>query len=319
MKLFDSKWKIIFLATLGLLVVFSGVGLGASESIPLFVKIGSVTDTSGGPGEYLNAFYIWSIGVAAALAMLMIVIGGVQYTLSAGSIGSKDAAKKRITSAVLGLLILLSITLILTTINPKLLRLDPGDQAELEEARRIAVETRLAPFLKTIANFSSTGFDPLSAEQSKKVSQALVGIEGLVASGDAQKSVLLGAIETVNKTFKNRLEKGAYQAWLTFAVKQLSPSDLASLKSMGVSLGTPEEKDNTLYVINAAYYWRLVYGLEEGAHYASLMSEIEKLSSWADNDYLESKAGLAPLDKNAIKDLLTEYGHYKLPDSFFGF
>ena len=133
MNLLKMKWKIILLSVLGLLVAFSSIAL-AADPIKLFVTIGEIDEAGGNPGAYLNQFYTWSIGLAAALAMVMIVIGGVQYTLAAGSIGSKDAAKKRITSAIFGLLILLSITLILTAINPNLLNLELGSDDALREA-----------------------------------------------------------------------------------------------------------------------------------------------------------------------------------------
>jgi hypothetical protein len=61
--------------------------------------------------------------VAASLAVLMIVIGGVQYIMS-DSVTSKPAAKERMISAMVGLFLLIIIALILETINPNLLNLD---------------------------------------------------------------------------------------------------------------------------------------------------------------------------------------------------
>ncbi len=68
---------------------------------------------------YINALYILSISVAAFLAVVRIILAGVQYMLS-DVVTDKGAAKKQIQGALLGLLIVLGAVLILETINPKL-------------------------------------------------------------------------------------------------------------------------------------------------------------------------------------------------------
>ena len=73
-------------------------------------------------GEYLNVMIDIFIGIAAVLAMLMIVIGGIEYMTSELA-SSKESGKSKITQAVLGLLLVLGAWLILNTLNPKLLSL----------------------------------------------------------------------------------------------------------------------------------------------------------------------------------------------------
>lgn len=76
----------------------------------------------GGAGlaSYLNLIIRLVIGIAAVLAVIMIVWGGIEY-MSSELIGNKEAGKDRISHAVLGLLLALGAWVILSTINPKLL------------------------------------------------------------------------------------------------------------------------------------------------------------------------------------------------------
>jgi hypothetical protein len=50
----------------------------------------------------------------------MLVVGGLQYVLAAGNLGTTEAAKQRMTSAILGVALLLGISLILRFLDPKL-------------------------------------------------------------------------------------------------------------------------------------------------------------------------------------------------------
>lgn len=71
-------------------------------------------------GTYLNVVIKVVIGFAAVLAMIMIVMGGIEY-MTAELVSGKEEGRERITHAVLGLLLALSAYLILNTINPQLL------------------------------------------------------------------------------------------------------------------------------------------------------------------------------------------------------
>ncbi|MEI7777176.1 MAG: pilin [bacterium] len=72
---------------------------------------------------YLQHLFEIGIGVAAGLAVIMIVIGGIEY-MSTDAIGGKEEGKDRITSALWGLLLALVAWLILNTINPALLNMN---------------------------------------------------------------------------------------------------------------------------------------------------------------------------------------------------
>ena len=71
-------------------------------------------------GNYLNIMIKIIIGIAAVLAMIMIVMGGIEY-MTSDLISSKEAGKDTIKNAILGLLLALGAFLILNTINPQLL------------------------------------------------------------------------------------------------------------------------------------------------------------------------------------------------------
>ncbi|HUV81124.1 MAG TPA: hypothetical protein VMW21_01215 [Patescibacteria group bacterium] len=77
------------------------------------------TVTTGLP-EYVS--YVFNLGIVIAILILFgsLVYGGVLYLISTGQVARLTAAKERISAAFLGIIILLSSYIILTTINPEL-------------------------------------------------------------------------------------------------------------------------------------------------------------------------------------------------------
>lgn len=75
---------------------------------------------------YLNIMINLIIGICAVLAMIMIVMGGIQY-MTSELVSSKQAAKESITNAILGLLLALGAFALLNTINPNLLDIGLGN------------------------------------------------------------------------------------------------------------------------------------------------------------------------------------------------
>lgn len=70
---------------------------------------------------YINWLYVFSISVAALLAVVKIIIAGFKYVTS-DVISNKSDAKNDIKGALLGLLIILGAYVILSTINPNLVK-----------------------------------------------------------------------------------------------------------------------------------------------------------------------------------------------------
>ena len=74
-------------------------------------------------GLYLNMAITIFIGICAILAVIMIVVGGLEY-MTSELVSSKESGKSKITQAILGLLLALSAWIILNQINPELLTAD---------------------------------------------------------------------------------------------------------------------------------------------------------------------------------------------------
>jgi len=106
-----------------LLVFLSASTTSAQEFIELagipYVSTGKIDSL----GDYVDALYKASISIAAFLAVVKIIFAGVKYMLS-DIVPTKEAAKKDIWGALIGLLIVVGAVLILNTINPQLSNLD---------------------------------------------------------------------------------------------------------------------------------------------------------------------------------------------------
>jgi hypothetical protein len=99
----------------------TGKDINFVEKYTLLAPIGDFTEIETNDiGKYFNRFFLLAIGLAGALAVVMIIIGGVEW-MGSESVFGKTEGKKRITSAVLGLLIALGSYALLNTINPDLL------------------------------------------------------------------------------------------------------------------------------------------------------------------------------------------------------
>lgn len=82
---------------------------------------GGAATSNIGSTSYYTLVYRNALVLTVALAVLMIVIGGIQYSASSINPAMKSEAKTRIFSALGGLLLALFSWLILQTINPNLL------------------------------------------------------------------------------------------------------------------------------------------------------------------------------------------------------
>ena len=91
--------------------------------IPLLTQAGDASFSG-----YINFLYSLSIGIAALLAVIKIIVAGVKYMFS-DVITNKSAAKGEIKGALLGLLLILGAYLILNTINPQLVNGTPSFKA----------------------------------------------------------------------------------------------------------------------------------------------------------------------------------------------
>ncbi len=113
-----KNFLIIFSLTLLLLptFIFAYQGYQPLVGIP---NVNPNTDFD----KYINALYALSISIAALLAVIKIIIAGVKWMMT-DVVPAKGEAKKDIQGALIGLLVVLAAVLILTVINPNLLKVD---------------------------------------------------------------------------------------------------------------------------------------------------------------------------------------------------
>jgi hypothetical protein len=70
--------------------------------------------------KYLNDMFRLGIAIAIALAVIMIIVGGIQY-MSTDAIGKMNEGKKSIQAALTGLLVALAAYMIIKTLDPNML------------------------------------------------------------------------------------------------------------------------------------------------------------------------------------------------------
>ena len=121
-----ALYKTLRLAALSsplfLLGAHTALAAATDEFVPL-APIPGVIEQGFGFQQFLSGAFTLGVIVAAFLAVIMIVIGGLEYMMSE-AVTSKEDAKDRITSAILGLLLILFSYILLATINPDILTLD---------------------------------------------------------------------------------------------------------------------------------------------------------------------------------------------------
>lgn len=111
---------------------------GASDKLSTV----TCTDTCEIPwiSEYFFSVYTYLLGIAAIIAVVILMAAGLLWIVSGGDATKVGKAKTMITGSITGLLLLVSITTLLTYINPDLIklgsvsinnidRLEPGNEA----------------------------------------------------------------------------------------------------------------------------------------------------------------------------------------------
>lgn len=84
-----------------------------------------VVANSAGLASFFNNLYKYLIGLAAVLAVIMIIWGGLEISTK-DSVSKKQNGRERITQAILGLVLVLSPVLVFSIINPSILNLSIG-------------------------------------------------------------------------------------------------------------------------------------------------------------------------------------------------
>jgi hypothetical protein len=95
-------------------------------------------------GRYLNPMITVFIGICAVLAVIMILMGGIQY-MGSELISSKEEGKERIRNAIFGLILALGAYTLLYTINPNLLKSDISSAPSVNLSVDIGDDTPQTP------------------------------------------------------------------------------------------------------------------------------------------------------------------------------
>lgn len=117
------------------------------ESIPGGPAKGTQADFS----SYIQGVFNFLVGFVIFAALLMIVIGGFYYITSAGNQAQAGTAKKIITDALLGLIVVFLTYLILFTINADLV----GTSPNMDDVQKTATQNSAANNLQSQVHSSS--------------------------------------------------------------------------------------------------------------------------------------------------------------------
>jgi hypothetical protein len=120
----SKRFLIISLLIIFLSSVLIEPALAAGRKLEVQIP-GLTTTTLPALPDYIKAIYEFSLMAVGIICLGALIYGGFRYLTSVGSPTAISDAKDQIFSALLGLIILFSAWLILNTINPELVILNP--------------------------------------------------------------------------------------------------------------------------------------------------------------------------------------------------
>lgn len=135
--------------------VFAQSDFTALAPIPGLTQ-GVTADSSSLPA-FFNNLYKYAIGLAAVLAVIMIIWGGLEISTQ-DSVSKQGAGRERITQAIIGLVLVLSPVLVFSIINPNILNLSLG----LKQLDTVAGTPTSSPYVSPTP--SSTNLFDVSGE-----------------------------------------------------------------------------------------------------------------------------------------------------------
>lgn len=102
-----KKFNQIGLATLSTLGVLAAVPAAADTSGSGISPITNFTSDQLSIGNIIGNVTTWVLGFSAAVAVLFLIVGGLQYITASGNEKRAEAAKSTILYAVIGLVVIL--------------------------------------------------------------------------------------------------------------------------------------------------------------------------------------------------------------------
>lgn len=184
--------KKIFLTTSVFLFIALPVFVSAQQEYTLLEPsvYNNTYNTTGSKSfsEYLNLVFKIGIGVAAGLAVIQIVIGGIQYMASESPFKLGDA-KSKIEGAILGLVLALGVYVFLYTINPDIVSL----KLEIPQSQTVGKTggTQTVSNISNIEGENQKKLDEILKDEQNirsKLSDAGVGVNNNACKTYGQKS-----------------------------------------------------------------------------------------------------------------------------------
>ncbi|OGG78068.1 hypothetical protein A3A36_02765 [Candidatus Kaiserbacteria bacterium RIFCSPLOWO2_01_FULL_52_12b] len=131
---------------------------GAQSGFTALAPIPGLTDTSNTSAvnseslaNFFNNLYKYLIGLAAVLAVVMIIWGGLEIAFNKDSVSKITDAKGRIVQAILGLILVLSPVLVFSIINPSILNLSVNlPELKTKSSTPIQTTPRTLPICNSI-------------------------------------------------------------------------------------------------------------------------------------------------------------------------
>jgi hypothetical protein len=127
---------ILIILLLSLFFALAGSVQAVTDTIVSYPDLPGAPDPAAGIPQYIKYIFIFSLSTVGVIALIAMIIAAFQYVTSVGNPQKAAAAKDRIASALLGMLLLLGSYVLLNTINPDLLKLKveaPAVMIEIEE------------------------------------------------------------------------------------------------------------------------------------------------------------------------------------------
>ncbi len=136
----NKNWKLIVMAVFTFSFLSFNLALAQANQCPanapgctnLVVEIPGVGKQVTDPVQYILGVYKFGLAAGGLIAMLIIVFAAIERIVSAGNPSKIDDANDRIKNAIWGLALLLGAFLILSTINPELVKLQKPNLPQVQ-------------------------------------------------------------------------------------------------------------------------------------------------------------------------------------------
>ncbi len=120
-----KKLSLIFLFAILLLSIGATFVIARELEVPLPIGNPPITTTKTILSDYLRTIFVFAISISGLIVFGVIVFSGVQVITQAQNPAALGEAKNRILEALIGLVVLLGSYLLLTTLNPRLVIINP--------------------------------------------------------------------------------------------------------------------------------------------------------------------------------------------------